>query len=73
MTGGMHIDKLKQVVADSLPEKVLRDTDGGHCTKPPWQQRTQNTKKPFEQTQHPTHFASGVEDGDAYAVKRRRI
>ena len=27
-TGGMNIDKLKKVMSDSLPEKILRDIDG---------------------------------------------
>ena len=28
MTGGMHIDKLKKATPETLPEHVLRDTDG---------------------------------------------
>ena len=36
-TGGMNIDKLKKVMADSLTEKVLKDIDGRSVSKAPWQ------------------------------------
>ena len=36
-TGGMNIDRLKKVMAESLPEKVLKDIDGRTATKAPWQ------------------------------------
>ena len=36
-TGGMNIDKLKKVMAESLTEKVLKDIDGRSAAKAPWQ------------------------------------
>ena len=36
-TGGMNIDKLKKVMAESLTEKVLKDIDGRPVTTSPWQ------------------------------------
>ena len=40
----MNIDKLKKVMADSLPEKVLKDIDGRTVTKAPWQ----GSRRPFK-------------------------
>ena len=36
-TGGMNIDKLKTVMAESFKDKVLRDIDQRNSVKPPWQ------------------------------------
>ena len=33
----MNIDKLKKVMAESLPEKILKDIDSRTSTKAPWQ------------------------------------
>ena len=38
-TGGVNIDKLKKVMAESLPEKVLKDIDSRTTPKAPWQKR----------------------------------
>ena len=36
-TGGVNIDKLKKVMSESLPEKVLKDIDSRSATRAPWQ------------------------------------
>jgi len=36
MAQGLNIDRLKRVMTDSYPDKVLEDIDGRTATKPPW-------------------------------------
>ena len=33
MTGGLHVDKLKNVMTESFPDKILKDIDGRSQTK----------------------------------------
>ena len=46
MTQGLNIDNLKRVMAESFPDKVLKDIDGRTQTKAPWQQNS-TKRKPF--------------------------
>ena len=48
MTKGLHIDKLREVMKESYPDKVLKDLDGRSATKAPWQQRHPQKEKPFQ-------------------------
>ena len=50
MTKGLHIDRLRDVMKESYPDKVLKDLDGRTATKAPWQQRNIHNKKPFHKT-----------------------
>ena len=38
ITQGLNIDRLKRVMTESFPDKVLKDIDGRSVTKAPWQQ-----------------------------------
>ena len=40
------MDRLKKVMTESYPDKVLKDIDGRTATKAPWQ-KSQRKKKPF--------------------------
>ena len=43
-TGGMNIDKLKKVMSESLPDKVLKDIDGRNIPKAPWQKSSSSAQ-----------------------------
>ena len=51
MTQGLNIDKLKKVMTESFPDKILKDIDGRTATKAPWQRNT-TKKKPFSKSEH---------------------
>ena len=53
----MNIDKLKKVMSESLPEKILKDIDGRHSSHAPWKKRP-----PFGKKRYPTHLAIEVSD-----------
>ena len=56
-TGGVNIDKLKKVMSESLPEKVLKDIDSRSATKAPWQ------RKPFlKKKKHSAHHVTELSD-----------
>ena len=46
ITQGLNIDRLKRVMTESFPDKVLKDIDGRSATKAPWQ-KSHHKKKPF--------------------------
>ena len=46
ITQGLNIDRLKRVMTESFPDKVLKDIDGRSATKAPWQ-KSQHKRKPF--------------------------
>ena len=49
MTQGLNIDKLKKVMIESYPDKVLKEIDGrSSTTKPSWTQR--EPTKPIQKT-----------------------
>ena len=64
-TGGMNIDKLKTVMAESFKDKVLRDIDQRNSVKPPWQ-KSASGKSPSRKE----HSLETLRIGH---MKRRRI
>ena len=67
MTGGMNIDKLKKVMAESYAQKVLRDLDGRTFANHLGNGLT-TQRKPFNH-RLPTHFLhDATEDDDAYIL-----
>ena len=46
ITQGLNIDRLKRVMTESFPDKVLKDIDGRSATNAPWQ-KSHRKKKPF--------------------------
>ena len=66
MTHGLNIDRLKRVMTESYPDKVLKDIDGRSATKPPWQKSQNKTKKkPFRKKRtSPAKMAEGLGEGE---------
>ena len=65
MTQGLNIDKLKKIMVESYPAKVLRDLDGRtSSTKPTWSRKT--TKKPFKKRPSPVKTADGLAEDEEY-------
>ena len=63
MTQGLNIDKLKKIMVESYPDKVLKDLDGRtSTTKPTWSPKS--TKKPFKKRPHPVKTADGPEEDE---------
>ena len=66
MTQGLNIDRLKRVMTESYPDKVLKDLDGRSATKAPWQKSPNNMKrKPFhkKKTGH-AKMAEGLDEDE---------
>ena len=68
--GGMNIDKLKKVMDDSLPEKVLEDIYGRASSQAPWKSHTNHKGNKFKKRRDSTHFCddSYEEEEDANAA-----
>ncbi len=72
MTQGLTMDKLKKVMTEPYPDKILKDIDGRTTIKTPWQQqRKQSNRKPSikKKRSYPSNFAEEEdEDPDVYAL-----
>ena len=65
MTQGLNIDKLKKIMVESYPDKVLKDLDGRtSSTKPTWSRKT--TKKPFKKRPFPVKTVDGLDEDEDY-------
>ena len=63
MTQGLNIDKLKKVMVESYPDKVLKDLDGrSSTTKPSWSKKKPN--KPFIKRPYPVKTADELDDDE---------
>ena len=63
MTQGLNIDKLKKVMVESYPDKVLKDLDGrSSTTKPSWTKK--KPTKPFKKRPYPVKAADGLDDDE---------
>ena len=60
MTQGLNIDRLKKVMTESYPDKVLKDIDGRTATKSPWQ-RNSTKQNPFNQKREKTPFSKDTD------------
>ena len=67
MTQGLNIDRLKRVMTESYPDKVLKDLDGRSATKAPWQ------KSPNKMKRKPFHKKENWTRQDGRRNGRRRI
>ena len=65
MTQGLNIDKLNTVMAESYPDKVLKNIDGRTTTNAPWQRNLTKTEEIPHTTNLPRKMAEGLgEDED---------
>ena len=67
----MNIDKLKKAMADSLPEKVLKDIDGRASSQAPWKSHSKFKGNKFKKRRDSTHFCDDPyeEEEDANAAE----
>ena len=65
MTQGLNIDRLKRVMTESYPDKVLKDLDGRSATKAPWQKSPNKMKrKPFDKKTGHAKMAEGMDEDE---------